>query len=329
MAPTGASAAMIESIREDLQDNTSERAGLFKRATIFFDNFRDKYGNNVFIEIPIVLRKLLGSNDPGEGNFRPDAVLHAANLATLLKYLPRTRSDGTNLDPVVFFQATDTNFPMSFVSEFDDRVQFGSSRLLQESFSLALGIRTQYAIVQMMQNEVNPDFDPDSTLRQIFLVSEADDDDMNPDVKSIEGMQAVLGPEERTAQTLEIQKLFQKIRSTFKPADQATKPGFYVDFDKLEELFPWNQFYFDVVQYSRLRLAEINRSINAQGGVKSLVKSLKEAPEDPIKLSWNPDRPHIQPDDLLPPAENPAVEDPREHGPEYVPALPFEFFSLQ
>lgn len=241
----------------------------FKRLAQSFKEAQKVYGSSQYIDPSLILWKLGlprdGSLDDVDGDFSPEAVLHAANLATLVSDFSSMRIDGTDMDIVA--QQAASVFPALFVSDYSENhnnVKFGSSCLIDETFSLGLDMRTRYAIDAMIQNEDLPNFDPDEALQKIF---------------NEEGVLATIVEnvdDSRSARHIaDINNRIALIRTAFKPPNEATGPGKYFDLEALEKLFPWDDFYLSLIRYSRMRLDEITQRIEQQEGLDTITESLQ------------------------------------------------------
>jgi hypothetical protein len=309
LALPNASEDTVESIARDLKVFGSRRAKRLKYDEDRFKVTRDNYGSDEYITPSWILRKLFGSEDPDSGSFRPDAILHAANLATMIKDLFVTQKGSRSTQHILAF--LDTMFPEVFVSSFENEVQFGSSVLVQESFDIALDIRTQYTIVALAVLKGGSNWDPNQILTTAFYesprqrhseLSEFEDIIRHGHLKDI--MRA--GPSNSEDQVTTIIERFQLIHSTFRQSnDAAVDAGDLVDFELLDELFPWLTFLANVIRWTRSRLAEIARSIKQQGGVDNITKSLVEimrSIDSQIEVSYDPPSFIMESRQLLPAA---------------------------
>ena len=85
------------------------------------------------------------------------------------------------------------------------------------------------------------------------------------------------GPANSPDQEARIRNRVLEIRDAFRHSADAVQAGDLVDFDQLDEQFPWLMFLTQLVQWSRERLDEITESIKQQGGVGNVVRLLIEA----------------------------------------------------
>ncbi|KAG4027128.1 hypothetical protein MFRU_033g00970 [Monilinia fructicola] len=265
-----------------------------------FEVMKEPYGTEQFIEVDIVLRKLFGSKAPANREVPLSAILNSANLATLTCVVKEQRQTGQNLDKSgrqklkVFLQSLEKTFPGPFVSKFtalSGPKDSEDSKLIQESFNLFLDIRTQLFITVSRSLEAEElGFDPDRALGTLLL--------QGIDEKGIFGSIGLDEREERAGARID------QIRNTFKPAGQATGPGKYVDFERLENLYPKAEFYDNLVSYAEKRLAEVEDLVEARGGIENVVESFQDLaqdiesdPEPEIEVNYSPPKSVTEPED--------------------------------
>jgi hypothetical protein len=309
LAPANVSVELVDSTVRELKVPGSARAKRLMHREDKFRPDREKFGNDNYIRTSFILQKVFGSQEIGSHMPRPDAILQAANLATLVKDLLVAQKEG--LSTYNLFSNLDTWFPESFVTHFEDNVYFGNSTMLEESFEMALEIRTQYIIVALLYHKAGEvDWNPDQVLAELFfdpparrtqLLSHFDDVARNGRIKNL--MRA--GPANTEDQEAVIRKRVLEIRNTFRQSEDAAQAGDLVDFEQLEDQFPWSSFLAKAVQWTRSRLDEITESIRQQGGVDTLVKSLVETiknNDSQAELSFEPHPSTTTPRQLLPSA---------------------------
>jgi hypothetical protein len=81
------------------------------------------------------------------------------------------------------------------------------------------------------------------------------------------------------------------IREAFRLEEGAIDKGEYVDFDHLNERFPWISFLGSIVRWSQLRMEEVNGSIAKQGGVENITTLLAQkmkSLDSQIELFYEP-----------------------------------------
>jgi hypothetical protein len=310
LAPAGADFSKVktvESIMRDLKVLGSWRATRLKHDEESFEKVRQWYGSDKYIQIPLILRKLFGTSEADFGSFRPDAILQAANLSTLVVVLMVTQKESPS--SVNDFGAVDKHFPQQFLSEFNSTAEFGNSKLASKSFTIGLDLRTQFSIVALIHHQRDVDFDPDRILATCFFDSPPqpdanttyfDDFFHNGQLKEI-----LQGTPNSNSQKGRIKARVKEIRQAFRDNPDAADAGDLVDFEFLEDEFPWNEFISDVVRWTRSRLDEITESIKKQGSVETIMKSLIETVKDDdgqADLQYEPLPAILATRRLLPPA---------------------------
>lgn len=310
LAPIDASEDQVESIVRELKVSGSRLAKSLRYYEEKFGISRQHYGNENYIKTTLIFRRLLGSAEPDEGDFRPDAIIHSANIATLVKDFLVIEKESQSTRSILM--GLDSYFPEAFVTKFDNEIRFGNSLLQDESFDLALDIRTQFTIVALGFQKEQERWDPDQILAATFYdppqqrnppLSYFEDSIRNGRPKNIMGT-GLPTADQQNAKVVDRVRL---IRSAFRQSNDALEAGDLVDFEQLEELFPWVKFLTDLVNWSRLRLEEISEGIKQQGGVNAITKSFIEAiKSNDSQADINYDPPPssvIAPRQLQPPAE--------------------------
>ena len=312
LAPSQVSKDSVEIIVTELKKPGSDMAKIMTYRERKFVSDRESYGSDYYVRTSFVLQKLFGPHlEPGLP--RPDAILQAANLATLVKDLlvsPKEAVDTHHL-----FSNLDTWFPESFITQFDDNVYLGNSTMLDECLILALEIRTQAAIVALLYHKSSGrEWQPDEILTEQFFeplakreprFSHYDDMTKNGQVKNL--MRG--GPDNTDDQEAKIRERVAAIREAFRQSEDAAQAGDLVDFDLLEESFPWLDFLTTTVQWTRFRIEEIEESVRQQGGVDSITQSLESWRQEAIRRNDSQADPNSEqqpttatPRQLLPPA---------------------------
>lgn len=266
----------IKSIVRALKVPGSAQAKRLMHREVKFKHDRENFGSDRYIRASFILQKVFGTQELDDETVRPDAILHAANLATLVKDLFVIEKQ--SYAACDFLAYLDTWFPESFVSQFQDNVYFGNSTLLDETFEMALVIRTQYTIVNLWyQNSGESELDPDYLLTEAFFdlqgpYTSFEDARQKGRLKNL--MRS--GPANTKAQEAIIVQQVLQIRDAFRQSEEAVQAGDLVDWDQLDEQFPWMRFLAKIAQWTSSRLDEIMESVRQQGGVDNIVKTLVE-----------------------------------------------------
>jgi hypothetical protein len=307
LAPAGITDEIVDNVVRDLKTPGSRRSRKLRFEEDRFKLSRDHYGADGYINSTYVLRRLLG-NDPEEGVFRPDPILHAANLATLVKEFTVTPKESEGMRNRLM--NLDLLFADPFVSNFENEVQYGSSMLLEETFDLGLDIKTQWSIYNMYQSRGQDGIKLEDLLAEDFFHPPEERDLSLPyyDDLFLNGFPKDIlrsGPANSQEQNTRILERVNQIKDGFNAGDEAAEHDDVVDFDFLEQRFGWSNFLAELVIWSRNRLSEISRSIRKQGGIQTITQALIDTMrnnDSQIEINYEPPPTIMRPRELLPPA---------------------------
>lgn len=238
-----------------------------------------KGDENSYINVRAVHRALFGSyNDAGALQSGINTVLYLTNTLVLAKQMiASSRNDKGVFDRL---RQLDSSFPSQFMRSLpvkESTAAAGDSALLKDTFSLALEIRTQLAILSLERSANESDFDPYEALNGIFVKSEASQEDGS----LIRGWSvAALGGEETPLS----QELQEKIAARFNelmnflPKDtQSLENGDVIDLEGLSSVFQWEAIVLNMLQWVRLRHGELSVAIEALGGPAAILSNVKNA----------------------------------------------------
>ena len=241
--------ATVETMRVQLQFPGSRISKNVKRLGNVLQAQKSIYGDfESYINIAAVIRTLLGPEAVTTENagWRPEPLLHKANLATLVTNTTRAWSEKFNNEHFDFLESI---FPGPFLSH--------SSSV--EDLKIAVEIRTQHFIMLSSRYTDVPNFDPDMILSQVFF----------SDSSVLKGWAAPgLSAEELTE---EHQAL---IHSRLQDLRQNFSNGRAVDLRSLKQAHPWGAFVTKIIAWSKARLDDIQRQIEANGGVNTILEVL-------------------------------------------------------
>jgi hypothetical protein len=252
-----------------------------------------------YLKLDTILRSLLRkrSTQPlpkASQPWRPDDVIHKANLAIFVHTVITRPGDEDLLDAL---KTADQTFASSFVRGFTRPgvdAQAGYSSLVRETFEFALELRTR-VLVSMLDTE-QPTSDAAAAMIQGTMLNfDADADDDYPDeMGAMQSLQAALShsrhakgwelldphafgtneyAEKIIQRTEEIRRLlFSDIENPFTDSSASLDSGLV----RLRERFPHGQFQKYVLQWSNLRLSEIDNSIKRLGGIDEIITALED-----------------------------------------------------
>ncbi|KEQ70383.1 hypothetical protein M436DRAFT_53593 [Aureobasidium namibiae CBS 147.97] len=251
-----------------------------------------------YLKLDTILRALLRkrSTQPlpkASRAWRPDDVIHKANLAVFVHIAITQADDGDLADALV---TADQDFASPFVRGFTRpgaKPQTGYSTLVSETFEFALELRTQLLVI--MLNNANPTQDTAAGMIQSTMLNfDADADDYEEEMGAMLSLQTALshsrhakGWEHLDPHALETDKYAEKIiqrteeirRLLFSGIDNPfvdTLASLDSGLIRLQERFPREQFQKHLLKWSNLRLSEIDDSIRKLGGIDEIVGALED-----------------------------------------------------
>ncbi|KAL8721185.1 MAG: hypothetical protein Q9225_002071 [Loekoesia sp. 1 TL-2023] len=267
LVPREVSETSVQDVKGRLLDSKSKETKQLQRYTPNFQAQRVVYGDDRFINAPVIVRTVLGvSNieDVRPGPRRMDPILYRANLASLTAFLMAPSSK--NIEDAT--DELDKLFPKPFLQRFVAKASVGDiadgSALILVTFELAVEIRTR-CFIDRAEHLVNePGFDPDALLQQIFYR-----DSNTLDGWTVPGMR----PEEiqynKDFKMLIINRLDQ-LRKTFSEIESP-----FIDLEGLEKAFSRARLTAALIQWTQLRLREIELQLQSFGGAAGIVQAIR------------------------------------------------------
>ncbi len=267
LIPKEISEASITAHMTQLQNKNSLASKNLTRLSEMMSASRDMYGSDTYIAPKEVLSTLVGKGLGSSDNarpWRPDALLQKANLAVLASSI---FSQPWGTGDAQLIEELEQLFPMPFTEGLlaPETLLIGYSELANETFELALEIRTQCAIVLLARHAGQPNVDPYAELLQLFY-----EDGKTLRGWGILGLQAGdLTREFRDTILLRVSKLREAIARSEK--DIATHVQAPIQSD-----FPWTTLVLQMVRWISLRLVELNRQISEHHGADRIFRALEE-----------------------------------------------------
>jgi hypothetical protein len=241
-----------------------------------------------YIHIRALHRTLLGTNgDAAASQTGLDLILYLANLLVFAKNMICSDRNAKNMWDVL--RQLDITFPGQFMPSLilgAKPTVAGESALLKDTFDLALELRTQLAILVLRQEidnpELNPGFNPDEVVTEIFFRSESSQAVNGSFVRgwNIKALGGDDSPLPKIFQDAVAERL-QKITEFFPTDDESLARGELVDLDGLEGNFPWEPIVLRLLQWVRLRHRELHTAIEELGGAMAIARNVKQAHEAP------------------------------------------------
>ncbi|OAG08262.1 uncharacterized protein CC84DRAFT_1085793 [Paraphaeosphaeria sporulosa] len=216
-----------------------------------------------------------------------DLLLYQANLIVFAKdMMPLERNDKTT---VAALRDLDTHFPSLFLPALTLDINAaesaaGESALLQETFELALELRTQLAISSLSHGLTDNAFDPDAALDEVFCHPP----ESIPQLGVFRGWSTFeLGGEDSPLPGAFVQKVVARmaaIREFFSTGETSQGQEGSVNLDDLSATFPWTALVLRLVGWVRARDNELAAAIHYHGGARGILEMIKAEKERAIAV---------------------------------------------
>lgn len=238
-----------------------------------------------YIHIRAVHAALFGENrDSAAAETGLDLLLYQANLAIFAKDMIKTHRNDKNM--VDMLRVLDNLFPALFLPALVSGVDAapsiaGDSALLQETFDLALELRTQLAIMHLLQGSASQAFNPVTALKGLFYDSNPD----NPnEPASVRGWNVfALGGDDAALPTAFSEKVGIRVTTIIQYLvdDEALEErGNSGDMEWLRD-FPWEATILRLLAWVRDRNTELEaamRHFDGAVGISERVKAERQHP---------------------------------------------------
>ncbi|KAJ5816344.1 hypothetical protein N7447_008577 [Penicillium robsamsonii] len=192
-----------------------------------------------------------------------DIYMTNCALLTLNMFLP---SMGTEPQSEVI-QQLDAQFPACLMDNLADSSmsrKIGASTTAEATFNLALGIRTQFFIMELERRQHEQDFNPLSILRQVFamdLVSSEDDSESIPSSFRGFNLPGVLQDDDGHLPEHLPEKFLIAVGDRFNELHEELSEWDSVDIDGLKKAYRWRSFERDLARWIYARDREIKDDI--------------------------------------------------------------------
>lgn len=246
--------------------------------TLRLNHFRGEHEQ--YIHLRAIHRALFGPNrDSAAARCCLDPVLYMANLLIFAKQM--MRSDRSEKEIWNALRELDNFFPARFLPALilgtnASESPTGDSALLQETFELALDLRTQLAILVLERASNDSNFNPDEALDEVFFQSKSPQAGAGSvirgwSVSALGGEDSVL-PQAFQGKVVE---RFSQMREFFPTDAESLERGDVADLDGLGSNFPWNSVILRLLGWVRLRNRELQAAIHNHGGISAIVERVK------------------------------------------------------
>ena len=251
---------------------------------LYLAKFRSEHQQ--YIRPRAVRRALFGpERDPSSSQSGLDLVLYLANLLIFAKHMIETDRGQKKIWDTLR-ELDQTQFPQLFLPSLIDspsEVPTGESGLVNETFELALELRTQLAILCLERTSTDAVQNPEETLREVFYRPTEDEYDFAIDGWGIPGLGGLDG-ELSGEQQIRVEEQLNNIRNFFSISDQAEGEVETVDLDHLGATFSWRALVLQLLQWARLRHQELQQTIIRLGGISAIIQNIKAEIQQPNSI---------------------------------------------
>lgn len=260
----------ITSIRRDVQSKETRACKNFLRLGKTFQVQRDVFGSDLLLDPLQIVKALTGTKDAFDlppGSWRPDSLLQKTNFAVLASYI---LTSPRNAENETFWQELDHEFPRHFLGDSGNSMDSkrGQRSLSQETFHLALEIRTQYVIMLLRGHLEQINFDFDLVIKQVFFT----------ELDNLRGWDLAGFRSEDLTHDAE-DAITQRIHAIRHACKQNPSSESGADIDIVERVsneFPWDDFIYQSIHWIRKQLDEIGIQIASVGGADAILRLLTE-----------------------------------------------------
>lgn len=240
-------------------------------------------GNN-YIHVRAINRALFGpSHDDHAAQIGLDLILYLTNLLIFGKQMIHSHRDEKEMWTAL--RHLDNVFPSPFMLSLSSNgasTSAGASTLLNDTFDLALDLRTQLAILVLERSSSESDFDPDTELGHVFLRSDASQDAAASLVRG--WSMAPMGADDSALPQEWERKVLDRMtmmRQSFPGDDESLEREELVDIEGLCENFPWEAVALRLLNWVRLRHRELRATIGELGGSFAILHNVKQQFNEP------------------------------------------------
>ncbi|EED13747.1 MYB DNA-binding domain protein [Talaromyces stipitatus ATCC 10500] len=268
------SPSRIAELARHLANPKSSQSRKLQYLSTNFSSQLEFFGSDVYIPLDR-MATIFPPIEHESKSWRVDGIIYKSNCAQLaLEIL--TRITMTE-DVEESLYALEGQFPLPFLKTLasDNLVNdAGKSGLRRQTFDLALQVRTQFLKMRLLIEKDQKGLDPNLLLHDVFYNENLDTQASADTVSSLRGFplpafQDSVGnlPEQYVQ---DVQDQLREITGCFNADGQ-------VDFDALEERFPWEEFIFTVAKWLRSRNEELNRHLDQQPRVEDILDKIENS----------------------------------------------------
>lgn len=262
----------------------SSKNKIFNHRAKLFQECKSNFGSTNYLRDDIILRKLYEIetiDDLPAATVTPDHIIHKANVAQMIQdLLAPPSNDGTTTDIFGVLETLDNHFPTIIAPTGPGVDQPTFTNLRNETFHIALAIRTQLAVARLDAYAGDEKNTPDFLIGHTFFEGDyADDVDLDniasDDVSRLRPFNAFNAAdmellEQESGMFALVSNRLQALRAETQRRDRFSPGGLTA----VKALVPWTAFIDEVTSWYHLWRAEVDASIIESGGVSGIVERL-------------------------------------------------------
>lgn len=278
----------IQEIQKPDSDFTEEYRDFNDELNVHLKHYKSE--EHGYIHVKAVHRVLFGAHsESSSAQTGLDLILYMANLLVFAKQM--IHSDRSDKQIWNALRQLDNSFPSQFMRSLEREVVStvaGDSGMLQETFDLALELRTQLAILVLEKSAGDSD-NPDEAILEVFYRSEPSQSGEGSLLRGW-NIQALGGEDSALPQQLEarVSERISAMRRFFARGDDALERDDSVDLDGLSAEFPWLATILRLLHWVRHRHRELFSIIDEIGGPTAIVRNVKELIDSPPAVIEQP-----------------------------------------
>ncbi|KAH7077830.1 hypothetical protein BKA63DRAFT_467223 [Paraphoma chrysanthemicola] len=276
----------IHEIQKPDSDFTDEYRDFNEELELHLKHYKSEEHN--YIRVRAVHRALFeGNHDLAAAASGIDLILYLANLLVFAKQM--IHSDRSEKEIWDALRQLDNSFPSQFMRALNtdaEPTNAGESALLQDTFNLALELRTQLAILVLERSTADSEFNPDEAIIEVFLRSDSSQESANSMIRGW-SIAALGGDDAALPQQFQhfVVERLNKMREFFPVNEQSLENGDLIDLEGLGASFPWEATILRLLHWVRLRHRELRQTIDGLGGGAAILRSIQRQIEEPPSAS--------------------------------------------
>ncbi|KAE8547782.1 hypothetical protein EYB25_009575 [Talaromyces marneffei] len=268
------SPSRIADLARNLANPKSSQTRKLQYLSNNFSSQVELFGSDVYISVDKVA-SIFPPIDHDSKTWRVDGIIYKSNCAQLaLEIL--TRITMTE-DVEESLYALEGQFPLPFLSALANEnlaKNAGISALRRQTFDLALQVRTQFLKMRLIVEKDVKGLDPNLLLHDVFYNENLDSQASAEAASSLRGFSL---PSFQDVEGNLPEQYVQDVTDRIREITACFKADGQVDFDALDERFPWEEFIFTVAKWLRSRTEELNRHLERQPRVEDILDKLENA----------------------------------------------------